>query len=117
MGRGVITSSLVNSSSLRTVRLNVRRPQAGRTDTSGGFPITRRFPYFFHRGPLPLDEGSSSHFFRMKHTTQGPRPPRRLTLLLSSALLVLCLTGLLWRLPSPRRATDDEAVTGARSRS
>src|SRR5436309_6495011 len=38
MGRGVITSSLVNSSSLRTVRLNVRRPEAGRTDTSGSFP-------------------------------------------------------------------------------
>ena len=51
----------------------------------------------------------------MKHTTQGPRPPRRLTLLLSSALLVLCLTGLLWRLPAPRRATDDEALSVARA--
>src|SRR5947209_6639464 len=51
----------------------------------------------------------------MKHTTQGPRPPRRLTLLLSSALLVLCLTGLLWRLPAPHRATDDEALSVARA--
>src|SRR2546421_2707441 len=115
MGCPVITFSLVNSSSLRTIRLNVREPCFGPPGTSGGFPITRRFPYFFHRGPPPLDEGSSSHFFRMKHTTQGPRPPRRLTLLLSSALLVLCLTGLLWRLPAPRRATDDEALSGARA--
>src|SRR5205085_7497707 len=32
-----------------------------------------------------------------------------------SALLVLCLIGLLWRLPAPRRATDDEALSGARA--
>src|SRR5438045_7369802 len=50
----------------------------------------------------------------MKYTTQGPRPPRRLTLFLSPALLVLCLAGLLWRLPAPRRATDDEPSRGAR---
>ena len=51
----------------------------------------------------------------MKYTMQGPRPPRRLTLFLSSALLVLCLTGLLWRLPAPCRASDDEPLSGARA--
>src|SRR5436309_6495010 len=51
----------------------------------------------------------------MKYTTQGPRPPRRLTLFLSSALLALCLTGLLWRPPAPRRATDGEPLSGARA--